>query len=248
MSFRPTPTLFSTKPSSKHWLARQFKDPYVRQRLSSPKNYRSRSAFKLIEINEKHDKFLHRPDVRAVIDLGAAPGGWSQVAAAWIEGTSVVAESTLADDGRGVVIAVDRLRMLPIVGVHTLQMDFLSPDASSIIGSLLREKANEGGKADVILSDMAANTTGNRVTDVQNAMDISEAVWQFARSHLRTAESIGRRRGGVLLLKYFEHPELQTFRRLCLEPHFHNVLYVKPNSSRSESSEGYWLCVGYKGK
>jgi len=269
----------SLSPSSKQWLARHFDDPYVRQRLSHPSQYRSRSAFKLLEIDDRHRRFLRAADVRAVVDLGAAPGGWSQVVAGFMgwqgETWAQARAKQISDQGdghwglsldapsgqwsesaedasvdaedRGVVIAVDRLRIAPIAGVHTLQADFLAPETAPMVEAIIRAKANPDGKADVILSDMAANATGNRAHDTQDSLDICHAVWDFTRKHLRTAESIGRQNGGVLLLKHFEHPELQQFRKIYLNPNFHNVLYIKPDSSRSASREGYWLCFGFRG-
>ena len=220
----------SLSPSSKQWLARHFDDPYVRQRLSHPAQYRSRSAFKLLEIDDRYSRFLRAPDVRAVVDLGAAPGGWSQVVAGFMgcgahprtgrrsdrgddgqwglrlgapsERWSDGVEGDVADvegEGKGVVIAVDRLRITPLPGVHTLQADFLAPETAPMVEAIIRAKANPEGKADVILSDMAANSTGNRTRDTQDSLDICHAVWDFTSKHLRTAESIGRRRGGVLL-------------------------------------------------
>ena len=221
----------SLSPSSKQWLARHFDDPYVRQRLSHPDQYRSRSAFKLLEIDDRHRRFLRATDVRAVVDLGAAPGGWSQVVAGfmgwqgeawaharakqrldqddqrwglsldapnepWSEGAE---DANVNAGGRGVVIAVDRLRIAPIAGVHTLQADFLAPETAPMVEAIIRAKSNPDGKADVILSDMAANATGNRTHDTQESLDICHAVWDFTRKHLRTAESIGRKSGGVLL-------------------------------------------------
>jgi 23S rRNA (uridine2552-2'-O)-methyltransferase len=217
--------------SSKKWLARHFDDPYVRQRLSHPAQYRSRSAFKLLEINDRHRRFLRAPDVRAVVDLGAAPGGWSQVVAGFMgwQGETRANVRTMQrskqDDGhwgldldapsqhwgdsagdadvetggRGVVIAVDRLRVAPMPGVHTLQADFLAPETAPMVEAIIRAKANPDGKADVILSDMAANATGNRIHDTQDSLDICHAVWGFTSKHLRTATSIGRKSGGVLL-------------------------------------------------
>jgi 23S rRNA (uridine2552-2'-O)-methyltransferase len=218
--------------SSKQWLARHFDDPYVRKRLSHPAQYRSRSAFKLIQIDDRHQHFLRDRDVHAVVDLGAAPGGWSQVVAgfmgsegeAWANartkrksdqdydgrwGLSLDAPSGRWSDsaedadvetgGRGVVIAVDRLRIVPIVGVHTLQADFLAPETAALVEAMICAKANPDGKADVILSDMAANATGNPTHDTQDSLDICHAVWNFTTKHLRTAKSIGRESGGVLL-------------------------------------------------
>jgi len=101
--------------------------------------------------------------------------------------------------GRGVVIAVDRLRIAPMPGVHTLQADFLAPETAPMVEAIIRAKSNPDGKADVILSDMAANATGNRTHDTQDSLDICHAVWDFTVEHLRTAKSIGRKGGGVLL-------------------------------------------------
>jgi 23S rRNA (uridine2552-2'-O)-methyltransferase len=114
----------------------------------------------------------------------------------WSDGTG---DADAEMRGRGVVIAVDRLRVAPMPGVHTLQADFLAPETAPMIEAIIRAKANPDGKADVILSDMAANATGNRTHDTQDSLDICHAVWDFTSKHLRTATSIGRKSGGVLL-------------------------------------------------
>lgn len=251
----------SLSPSSRFWLSRQYKDPYVKKRLSSPTAYRSRSAFKLIEMDATFGFLLH-PDVRAVVDLGAAPGGWSQVVAGklgWAEQESelmkvkgfaygkrgaklnerygtwsspklevlrgkdkghetgkekeVVASAEGKFDplniddkdvsgpqvGRGTIVAVDLLPMNPIHGVLDIQADFLKPKTEDLIHRLLSVKGNMEGKADIILSDMAANSTGNDMRDIESSLEICESVYDFAARHLLTAESIGRKKGGVLL-------------------------------------------------
>ncbi|KAF5378109.1 hypothetical protein D9615_007563 [Tricholomella constricta] len=288
MLFRPSSVaLAKAKSSSTAWLARQFRDPYVKQRLSDPRSYRARSAFKLLEIDNQWDEFLSKPDVKAVVDLGAAPGGWSQVVAGklgWDEarpheptgglvhgeksaeltnehGTWSVPkfpsrrrkqEDLLAFDplniddvdegaqneGRGTIVAVDLLRMQPIHGVHCIQGDFLSPEVETLVHGLLSVKGNLEGKVDVILSDMAANASGNDVRDIESSLQICRGVFEFARRNLRSAESIGRRRGGVLLMKHFTHPLLQKFRTEMLMPNFNDVKYIKPGSSRGDSREG----------
>jgi 23S rRNA (uridine2552-2'-O)-methyltransferase len=230
--------------SSRAWLARQRQDPYVRSRLSSQPSYRSRSAYKLLELESKWGAFLSGSDVGAVIDLGAAPGGWSQVVAGklgWLDldekkkeeerrqrrpapvtkyegagaGAPILASSegrrgrnkmgpdeTPPDDngmllskGRGTILALDILPMLPVPGVRTLQMDFLHPSTVSFLGSLL-----PGGKADVVLSDMAPNISGNSTRDTAKGLEIVEAVVRFAIGVLSPVPAHkGDRRKGVLL-------------------------------------------------
>ncbi|TFK35893.1 ribosomal RNA methyltransferase FtsJ domain-containing protein [Crucibulum laeve] len=290
MLFRPTAACYKNlKASSKTWVARQFRDPYVKKRLSDPAAYRSRSAFKLLEIDAEWDHFLQKPDVRAVVDLGAAPGGWSQVVAGklgwgaeasklpsggyaygvkselemekkgtWSSPKSVSHQEVFdplnidalkeftPSAGRGTIVAVDLLRMQPIHGVHAIQADFLSPEAADRIHELLSVKGNLEGKADIILSDMAGNASGNDTHDIESSLEICEAVYEFARRNLRSAEDVGRRRGGVLLMKHFEHPLLQKFRMEKLQPNFNDVKYIKPEASRSASREGYFLCQGWR--
>ncbi|VDB91727.1 unnamed protein product [Peniophora sp. CBMAI 1063] len=247
--------------------------------------YRSRSAFKLLEIVQSHGHgmVLRNSAIRSVIDLGAAPGGWSQVMAGFLSdgstGTAVSADGQSGGFGlksggglrdtrissdddaeealaletepapvlppvkRKVVIAVDRLTMAPIRGVHTLKLDFLAPGSEEIISTLLKQETGSE-RADVILSDMAANFTGNRVADAENALEIAETVLTFAEKHL-TLSQRGRFKGGALLIKYFQSPEADNFRKKRLEPAFKNVYTVKPKASRSESAEYYWLCYGF---
>ncbi len=250
MPFRPSCPLSSHKlpPSSRAWLARQFRDPYVKARLSYPAHFRARSAFKLIEL-DKSFHFLDGRNVRTVVDLGAAPGGWSQVVAGklgWTEepplaprvppasssgfglkgtnqslkarskgkgwSTAPVSEEDLLDPldidagldaprraGRGTIIAVDLLRMEPLPGVKAIQMDFLSPEADQCVSELLRSERGADGKADVVLSDMAANFTGNATADTEAGLLLSRSVFEFVRRHLRTADSVGLRKAGALM-------------------------------------------------
>jgi 23S rRNA (uridine2552-2'-O)-methyltransferase len=228
--------------SSRAWLRRQFSDPYVRERLSGPAALRSRSAFKLIEINNKWGQFLDRDDVKNVVDLGAAPGGWSQVVAGkmgWVEdldeawgrrkrkklsgvdrghgfGLSTTKKSetlgtwsSFEDEdkdedeargtGKGQIIAVDLLHMEAIPGVQFLRADFFSKEASVFIKGLLSSEDNPDGKADIILSDIGANMTGNMIHDSEASLSICEAVMRSAMGNLRTARSVGRTHGGILL-------------------------------------------------
>ncbi|KDR71815.1 hypothetical protein GALMADRAFT_74592 [Galerina marginata CBS 339.88] len=253
MVFRQTAIRLSQKSKSKSssWAARQNRDPYVKMRLTDPAAYRARSAFKLMEINEQANGFLDYPDVNAVVDLGAAPGGWSQVKVAeeldHFDPLNIDdMGGTAKTKGRGTILAVDLLKVDPIPGVKTIQADFMLDSTTTLLKNLLRNADNPEGKADVILSDMASNASGNDVHDIQSSLEICEAVFDFARSHLRSADSIGRRRGGVLLMKFFAHPLLEEFRDDMLKPNFNNVYYVKPDSSRSTSREGYYLCQGWK--
>ncbi|KAJ6617963.1 ribosomal RNA methyltransferase FtsJ domain-containing protein [Mycena sp. CBHHK59/15] len=299
MPFRPTLPACAHKPSSTIWLARQARDPYVKLRASSDTaspgaatSYRSRSAFKLLEMEEKW-RFLGRPDVKAVLDLGAAPGGWSQVVAqklGWVrplpplrrhtrmrepaqaypaagegwstperappEGPAAFDPLDISDLereqlahglGRGTIVAVDLLRMTPIPGVQVLEADFMAPDTEALVRGLVAHTAAPDGRADVILCDMAANATGNAFHDIESSLAICTSVYEFSKRNLRTAQSIGRETGGVLLIKHFAHPLLHMFRKEHLERAFNDVRFLKPNSSRTDSKEGYFLCRGWRG-
>ncbi|KIJ67216.1 hypothetical protein HYDPIDRAFT_173860 [Hydnomerulius pinastri MD-312] len=277
MPFRPSPILHKKLSSaSRSWLSRQSRDPYVKQRNASPTAYRSRSAFKLLELDSNWGGFLSKKDVRAVVDLGAAPGGWSQVVAeklGWIDPRAVDFDdldygrppdygpsdeakvdkfnSWSSKPGRGVIVSVDLLAMAPIPGIHTIQMDFLSPKAGAAVKVALTTPENPSGMADLVLSDMAANFSGYKTRDVESSLNICHSVFEFAKDNLQVRDtSVGAikgHRGGTLLLKHFAHPLLQEFRKEYLEPNFHAVHYIKPASSRAESAEGYWLCRGWQG-
>ena len=233
MSFRPSPILHKKLSSaSRSWLSRQSRDPYVKQRNASPNAYRSRSAFKLLELNAAWGSFLSKKDVRAVVDLGAAPGGWSQVVAeklGWIDtaapdwddpdvgcdygfqsgrapgaGKNIdVSSSWSSKHGRGIIVSVDLLPMAPIPGVHSMQIDFLTPQAGAAVKAALSTPENPSGMADIILSDMAANFSGYKPRDVESSLDICQSVFDFAKDNLHVRDTpqgaTKGHRGGTLL-------------------------------------------------
>jgi 23S rRNA (uridine2552-2'-O)-methyltransferase len=204
--------------SSKRWLERQLNDPYVAR--AKTEGLRSRAAFKLAEIDDRHH--LLKPG-RSVVDLGAAPGGWSQVAA----------QRVGAAEGRGRVVAIDVLPMEPIAGVAFAQLDFLDPTAPARLREML------GGPADVVLSDMAANATGHRRTDHLKIMALAEAAADFARAVLKP--------GGAFLAKVLQGGTEATL-LADLKRDFATVRHVKPAASRTESAELYVLAAGFRGR
>ena len=206
------------KASSQRWLERQLNDPYVAR--SKSEGYRSRAAYKLIEID---DRFGFLKKGRRVVDLGAAPGGWSQVAAERVGST----------DAAPLVVAIDYLDIDPIPGVVLLKKDFLEPDAPDLIKSAL-----VGKKADVVLSDMAAPTTGHKSTDHLRIVALCEAAADFAREVLAP--------GGVFLAKVFRGGTENTL-LIDLKRDFAKVQHVKPPASRSDSPELYLLATGFRG-
>ncbi len=204
--------------SSQRWLERQLNDPYVA--AAKREGWRSRAAFKLSEVDDKHG--LLKPGKR-VVDLGAAPGGWSQVAA----------ERVRSRDGKGQVVAIDLLEMEAIPGVQFLQLDFMDHAAPAQLKALLRD-----GRADVVLSDMAAQGTGHNRTDHLRIMGLAEAAAEFACEVLSP--------GGAFLCKVFqggtERELLDLLRRA-----FASVKHVKPPASRTDSAELYVLATGFRG-
>ena len=205
------------KQSSKLWLERQLNDPYVAQ--AKREGYRSRAAFKLIEIDDKYR--LLKPGL-TVVDLGAAPGGWSQIAARRVG----------AAEGKGRVVAIDLLEMGEIPGVQFAQLDFHTDDAPERLRAML------GGRADVVLSDMAANTTGHRKTDQLRIVGLVEIAAAFASAILNP--------GGAFLAKVFQSgADAELLAQLKRD--FATVRHVKPASSRQDSSERYVLATGYRG-
>jgi 23S rRNA (uridine2552-2'-O)-methyltransferase len=205
--------------ASKRWLERQLNDPYVAQ--AKREGLRSRAAFKLAEIDDRFRLF--KPGAK-VVDLGAAPGGWSQVAA----------ERTLAAQGRGrgSVVAIDVLEMAELPGVTILNLDFLDPSAPD------RLKAELAGPADVVMSDMAANATGHRKTDHLKIMALAETAAMFAREVLKP--------GGAFLCKVLQGGTEGTL-LADLKRDFASVKHVKPAASRPDSAELYVLATGFRG-
>lgn len=203
--------------SSTLWLERQLNDPYVAQ--AKRDGWRSRAAYKLIEIDERFK--LLKPGMR-VLDLGAAPGGWAQVAA----------KKVRADDPRGGrVVGIDLLEMDPIPGVELSQMDFLEPDAPD------RLKAMLGGPADAVISDMAANATGHRQTDHLKIVALAELAAEFAIEVMAP--------GGFFLAKVLQGgTENELLARL--KRAFTTVRHVKPAASRANSAELYVLATGFR--
>lgn len=199
------------KTSSTRWLQRQLNDPYVHeaQRLG----YRSRAAFKLLEIDEKIH-LLKKGQV--IVDLGAAPGGWCQVA---------------VEKGAGKVVALDLLPIDPLPGVTFLQMDFMDDDAPEALVAAI------GEGADLVLSDMAANTTGHKQTDHLRIMALVETAYEFACDVLKP--------GGTFVAKVFqggaEHELLAQMKR-----DFTTVKHIKPPASRKESAEQYVVAQGFR--
>lgn len=206
------------KNSSTLWLQRQLNDPYVA--AARRDGYRSRATYKLIEIDDKYH--LLKPGYR-VLDLGAAPGGWTQIAV----------KRTGAANGRGgEVVGIDLLPIEPIAGSTLLEMDFMADEAPDEL------KRQMGGPADVVLSDMAASATGHKPTDHLRIMSLCELALDFAMEVLKP--------GGSFLAKVLQggaERDLMT----TLKTNFKVVRHVKPKASRSDSAEMYVLATGFRG-
>jgi 23S rRNA (uridine2552-2'-O)-methyltransferase len=202
--------------SSKLWLERQLNDPYVAR--ARREGYRSRAAFKLVEIDDKY-RFL-KPGLK-VVDLGAAPGGWSQVAAARVG----------REAGKGRVVAIDLQEMDALAGVEFTLLDFLAAEAPERLKALL------GGPADVVLSDMAANATGHRKTDQLRIIGLVELAADFAGEVLAP--------GGTFLAKVIQGGTEATL-LAALKRDFTTVRHIKPAASRADSAELYVLATGFR--
>ena len=200
--------------SSRRWLTRQLNDPYVMR--AKREGLRSRSAYKLSEIDDRA-RFLKKG--ARVIDLGAAPGGWSQVAAKRV-------------GAQGRVVAIDVLAISPIAGVDFIQLDFLDPAAPGTLKAML------GSRADVVMTDMAANATGHARTDHLKIMALVEAAAEFAREVLAP--------GGTFLAKVLQGGTEASL-LAGLKHDFNKVQHVKPPASRTDSAELYLLATGFRG-
>lgn len=207
------------KPSSQRWLERQLNDPYVA--AAKAKGFRSRAAFKLIEIDDKYH--LLKPGKR-VIDLGAAPGGWSQIAA----------DRVKSIEGKGQVVAIDLLPVEPVAGATILLLDFMDDSAPGQLKGLLRD-----GRADIVLSDMAAEGTGHNRTDHLRIIGLAEAAADFACDVLTP--------GGAFLCKVFQGGTEKELLEL-LKKSFTTIRHVKPPASRAGSAELYVLATGFRGR
>ena len=200
------------KTASTKWLKRQLNDPYVEQ--AKKDGYRGRAAYKLVEINEKID--ILGPG-QVVVDLGAAPGGWCQVATK--HGAKVV--------------AIDLLEMDELADVDFIQMDFMDDDAPDKLKDMLG-----GEKADIVLSDMAPNTTGHKQTDHLRIMAVVEAAAYFAAEVLKP--------GGTFIAKVRQGGAQNTL-LAELKKEYETVKHMKPAASRKESSEQYLIAQGFRG-
>jgi 23S rRNA (uridine2552-2'-O)-methyltransferase len=201
------------KVSSTRWIERQLNDPYVRK--AKAENYRSRAAYKLLELDER---FALLRGVKSVIDLGIAPGGWSQV--------------VRRRSPQAAVVGIDLLPTEPLDGVAILHMDFMDEDAPEKLRAAL------GGPADLVLSDMAANTVGHQQTDHLRTMALVEAGLEFAREVLRP--------GGAYVAKVLAGGADNAL-VADLKRNFATVKHAKPPASRKDSSEWYVIAQGFKG-
>ena len=202
--------------SSNRWLERQLNDPYVAE--AKQRGYRSRAAFKLIQLDEKY-KFLTKNKV--IVDLGCAPGGWSQIAAQKLKGT-------------GLLVGLDILPTEPLEGATFVCQDFTADGATTKLLELLK-----GNRADIVMSDMATNTTGHQQTDHLRTIGLVEAAYEFAKTILAP--------DGVFIAKVFQggaEGELLADMKI----NFSKVSHFKPDASRDKSPETYVVALGYRGK
>lgn len=208
-------TAKSRSSSSTKWLQRQLNDPYVAE--AKRQGYRSRAAFKLIQLDEKY-KFLGKG--KTIVDLGCAPGGWTQIAVA-------------RNKGSGQVVGLDILETEPIEGATLICQDFTEPDAPEKLKALLN------GEADIVMSDMAANTIGHQQTDHLRTIALVDMAYDFAKEVL--AE------GGIFIAKVFKGGTENTL-LADIKKNFKKVVHNKPDASRKGSPEEYLVAIGFKGR
>jgi 23S rRNA (uridine2552-2'-O)-methyltransferase len=212
-------TAAKRRPSSTRWLERQLNDPYVAE--AKRLGYRSRAAFKLLQLDER---FHVLTKGRRVVDLGAAPGGWTQVA---------VERVRSQEPGGGRVVAIDLQEMEPVSGAVILHMDGTTADASA------RAKQELGGGADVVLSDMAPAATGHQQTDHIRIMGLAESAYETAKELLEP--------GGAFIVKVWQGGAQKELLD-ALKREFDTVRHVKPPASRSDSAELYLVALGFRGR
>lgn len=210
------------KMSSTMWLQRQLNDPYVQR--AKAEGYRGRAAYKILELNEKFNFFT--PGKR-VVDLGAAPGGWCQVAV-----PRVNALGDRKGKAQGYVLGIDLQEMEPITGAELHQLDFMEDDADEVVKGWL------GGRADIVMSDMAASASGHKQTDHNRIMALCEAAAYFAFDVLED--------GGTFIAKVLAGGAEGDLQKL-LKQKFNKVVNVKPPASRSDSSEKFVVATGFRG-
>ncbi|SPC60926.1 related to MRM2 - mitochondrial rRNA methyl transferase [Ustilago sp. UG-2017b] len=234
------------------------------------KGYVSRSAFKILQLDNRY-RFLRAG--RVIVDLGAAPGGWSQ---AMVEraskGRNKMGDCSMT--GRMTrVFALDLLPVIGIEGVQSIQGDFLDPAVqgklrqmvqdATVTGECKGETGGNQGFVDIVVSDMMANTTGNRVTDTEASLELCRTAARFSFQTLKRDNHLAKQvegdtckprslkslaaKSSVLVLKHFMSHEADVFRKEVLQKHFHLVKAEKMNASRKESREQFWVCIGYKG-
>jgi 23S rRNA (uridine2552-2'-O)-methyltransferase len=210
--------------SSTLWLQRQLNDPYVQR--AKDEGWRSRAAFKIIELDERLRLFKHG---QTIVDLGAAPGGWSQYAARRVGS---------AQGKAGIVVGIDLLPIEPLPGVTLAEMDFSTESAPDQLRALLKA-CGAAEKVDGVLSDMAANTVGHKATDHLRIIGLAEMAVEFAREVLKP--------GGFFVSKLFQGGETGQIIQ-ALKRDFAQVRHVKPPSSRADSSEMYVVATGFRGQ
>ncbi|KAG9300825.1 hypothetical protein G9A89_004455 [Geosiphon pyriformis] len=216
---------FASSVSSKNWIARQTRDQYVKKAMAE--NYRARSIYKLMQLDEKY-QFIQPKAI--VVDCGAAPGSWSQYIAQKVFPKLQEHDTFPIDEGR--IIAIDLLPIEAITGVNILKGDFNESEIQTRVMELL-----EGRMADVVVSDMAPNFSGQHTADHARSMELCESALRFSEQSLK--------QGGTFLCKFLMGGTEHDFKTI-LRSKFTTVKNEKPSASRAKSTEGYFMCFGYR--